>query len=430
MRSIVSRTWAGLRRHWCSSAVLALLVVTAAGATVYQGWTSAQLQAARDQLAKEEFAAARASLETYLWLRPWDVSSYLLAGRLERLAGHWDRAEAYLNEVLRRQGGASEALQLEWLLLRSQRGEIDKLAPGLRQCLDSGHPESAAILNAMSLAYLSEARLQSALSCLDQWLAREPTAIAAHTRRGWVLEQLEQFDAAAHEYEQALELYPHHFQARLKLANLHLNGVNAGRARPHIDYLRQHWPRRPEVLFAAARCCYLEGQLTQARQLYDEGLALEPDNATALLQRGKLELQENDPGAAERLLRRALQRQPNDLAIHYALYRSLLLQGHETEAARHKQRHDEIQKDLNTLNQLLRYSSDEQLRQPATATEVGRLLLRLGQEQMGLRWLHSVLASDSGFAPARAALAEYHTRQQSSAPAPAAIPATAEAARR
>ena len=47
---------------------------------------------------------------------------------------------------------------------------------------------------------------------------------------------------------------------------------------------------------------------------------------------------------------------------------------------------------------------------PALHFELGELLTRVGQGELGVSWFHSALRQDPGYAPAHRALAEHYER--------------------
>jgi hypothetical protein len=59
-------------------------------------------------------------------------------------------------------GGATEAVQFEFLLLRVQTGEVDEVAPTLIDSVEKGHAESPLILETLSRAYILRLRYKAA----------------------------------------------------------------------------------------------------------------------------------------------------------------------------------------------------------------------------------------------------------------------------
>src|SRR5437868_15243409 len=109
------------------------LVLTAfmliAGALSGSGYVWHQWRAAQVALAADRPEEARSRIAVCLLIWPRDSDVHLLAARAARLSGDLQDAEAHLNQCLKLHGGATEPVQLEFLLLRAQTGELDQVAP-------------------------------------------------------------------------------------------------------------------------------------------------------------------------------------------------------------------------------------------------------------------------------------------------------------
>ena len=143
------------RRLWLVLAWSGLLL--AAGFLAVEGWALWQERSARQAMADEHFDDAQKLIDPALLVRESFASTHLLAARIARLRGAYSEAERHLSRC-EQLGGMSDQLQLEWLLLRCQQGEVDELAPGLLAAVDHNHPESVAILEALAAVYMRQLR--------------------------------------------------------------------------------------------------------------------------------------------------------------------------------------------------------------------------------------------------------------------------------
>ena len=151
---------------------------------------------------------------------------------------------------------------------------------------------------------MRELRTGAALVCLDRWLELEPRTARALHWRGRTLERLHQMDKAIADFQQALELDPRRWGCRLRLSRLLLDRHNAEEALPHLEELQRGHPDDPEVLVALAQCRQLQGEELQALQLLDQTLASHPNFFDALVLRGQLGCQQQEPAEGEIWLRR------------------------------------------------------------------------------------------------------------------------------
>src|SRR5581483_9681209 len=145
---------------------LAAGLAVAGGFLAREGWAAWEERAARRAADEERYDEAQQHIDRALRVRPKSAADNLLAARIARRRGAYPQAEQYLTRC-GEANGMSEPLQLEWLLLRCQRGDVDELFPRLWAAVAAGHPESPAILEALASAYMRTTRYGEALKCLN-----------------------------------------------------------------------------------------------------------------------------------------------------------------------------------------------------------------------------------------------------------------------
>jgi tetratricopeptide (TPR) repeat protein len=314
--------------------------------------------------------------------------------------------------------GMSDAVQLEWMLLRCQRAQIDELSPQLLALVDARHPEAPAILEAIAGVYMRQTRYLEALPCLDRWIERAPDSVRALNWRRWVCTQLDHQTQALSDYEHLLEYQPARSQARLKLAEILVESTRHAEAVPHLVQLRNELPDNPDVAVALARCRRVQLRLDEARELLDGVLREHPDHIGALFRRAKIDLDARRFRDAERLLRKALERSPTDTEARYTLYQSLRGQpGRQREAEQELARWKQDRFTQDRLTRLLRTELGRYPQDPDLAREAGELLMAQGQEQRGLFWLHRALALNPRHRPTLKTLVAWYERIKDSAKA-------------
>src|SRR5207244_9861811 len=111
--------------------------------------------------------------------------------------------------------------------------------------------------------------------------------------------------------------------------------------------------------------------------------------------------------AAAGWLGRAAVRMPYDRDTLYNLYQCLLQRGQRDEAQQYLERVEKIGADRQLLAELTRKITASP-KDPALRHEAGLICLRNGQEQEGVRWLHSALVEDPAHRPSHQALAKYY----------------------
>jgi len=366
-RGLLSPLRLARRRPWAAAAAALALATAVAGA----GWACAryQWQAARAALAADRPQEARAQLALPLALWRWDPEVQVLAARAARMSGDLPAAEAHLKRSLRLAGGATEAAQLEFLLLRVQTGEIDRVAGPLLEAADRGHPDAPLILSTLAVAYMNNLRDGRAYACLSRWVELRPDAARAYQFRGWVLERLGRRKEALPDYEKALEIDPDLLAARLRLAEMLLEDHQPQLALPHLERLSV--------------------QVNLAR----------------------LDVQEGRAAAAERRLRDVLHRDPSDSEALFTLFSAVKAQGREEDAREVLAEYERAKALLARTHKLLREVVETASATPADYAELGELLLGMKQEDRGLYWLYKALERDPDNQRSHRVLAEHYERK-------------------
>jgi tetratricopeptide (TPR) repeat protein len=397
-----------VRHHaWLSLALSFLVGVAAVGGVNLWAWH--HYRAAEEALRVDKMESAREHIDACLRVWRWSSTTHFLAARIERVSGHYPQAEAHLTECVRLQHGASEQTQLEEVLLRAQAGDITEVERGLWECVQKDHPEKARILETLGRVYMRDGRSRAAKRALTLWLELEPEAARGWHWRAWVNERLQSPEEAIPDYEKAIELDPSLWRVRVRLTRLILERNNPGDARTHLDELIRTHADEPDVQIALAQCLQLEGEEEQAVAVLDKLLAAHPDSFEGLALRGRLEAQRQHPAEAEIQLRKALSHRPADLRTLYILYQCLEQQGKDKEAAAVLKRHKATERDVFRLTELWGQRLEKEPNNPDLLSEVGAILLRLGEGEEAVRWLHHALqASHDTHQPSMLLLMRYY----------------------
>jgi tetratricopeptide (TPR) repeat protein len=398
------------RRPKTTVFILTLLVLVGSGAGLY-GYATYQWRAAGRALQADRPAEARDRLAVCLLVWPRSTPVLVRAARAARLTGDLEGAEALLNRSLKLRHGATEATQLELLFLRCHGGEVDTVAPALLDLVERGHPESAVILETMARAYMHNLHYGKAFACLSRWIEIEPTQARAFHYRGWVRERLDSSKEALKDYEQALALDPGLTDVRLRVAEMLLEDNHPEEALPHLEWLQQQFPQRADVMIRLGHCYYVQGKAAESRQLLEAAVKSLPDDPPLLRILAKLELQDEQPAKAEAWLRRAVKVDPADTEAWYTLASALEFQGRRQEATAALKEHEKQSALLTRTNRMLRDEARQPSNNADTEAELGSLLLRIGQEGVGMHWLNQALQRDVGHQAAHRAYAEYYEKK-------------------
>ena len=408
VRSILPAFGFVRRRLWRIVSVAVILAAAALGGVNLWAWH--HFRAAEKALRDENLDEAQDHI--CRCLRVWRLGpqTHLLAARIDGTAGRYAEAERHLRECRRLQHGVREETQFEEILLRAQSGDIREVEQGLWNCVHTGDPRSRRILETLARVYMLETRLGAALEALTRWLELEPEAARAWHWRGKVYEGLMQTDKAIPDHEKAVELEPGRWGARLRLVRLLLNKHKVEAARLHLQELMRGHGDDLNVQVAQAQAYMLEGKEEESISLLDRLLEEHPHHFETLYLRSRLASQQEPsrPAEEEKFLRRALSERPADYRSLHALYLCLKQQGKEKEAAEVRAKQKRIEKDINRLNDLITNQVERAPYDPNVFSEVGELLIKLGDEEAGLQWLYRTLRDNPNHTHSRRILIDYY----------------------
>ncbi len=397
------------RRYWPAIAALVLLAGAVWSAPHLRAWW--HLRAAQSDLAGFRAAPAREHLRVCLQAWPASARAHLLAGRAARLAEDFQEAEQHLRQAQRLEQLPADEVVLEWALLRAAAGDLVEVDRFLESRARKNRAEGPVIWEALAEGYLRTYRIADALACLDQWLKQQPDCVPALVLRGKVWLRARAAAKGLPDLQKAVAADPTDPETRWTLALCLMEAGRWSEAVPHLEELRAQRPQDPEVLVRLARCDHLLGRAEPARALLDAVLAEHPDHGLALRTRGQVELSGGSPTEAEKWLRQAVAVLPHDYQAHWSLYRALLRQDKSAEAAACLRRAQEAEDRATRLGEILTHEMAGRPLDPALHCELGVLLLRMDQKEVGRSWLLSALRLDPNYRPAHAALADYYQTQ-------------------
>lgn len=354
---------------------------------------------------------AKSRLRFCLFLQPNNIRLHILAARAARLSGNFEEAESHLNRCLKIHHGATEAVQLEFLLLRVQGGEEDQVSGELfAYYVDRQHPESPVILETLARSYMYHLRYGPAFTCLTRWIEVEPDSAEPLRWRGWVLERLNDYEGAIKDYKRALELAPALDTVRLRLAEMYLERSDPLSALPHLERLQKQFPDRADIRGRMGQCRFWEGKSEEARRLLESAIEQLPEDSAILVHLARLEMQEKHLAEAEVWLRRALKVDPTDTEVEYLLVGNLQAQRRYDEARAMQKQHHKDTALLKRVSRVLQQEAENPSTDPTSFVEIGNLFIKTN-ERIGLYWLNRALARDPANQAAHKALADFYDRK-------------------
>jgi tetratricopeptide (TPR) repeat protein len=375
-----------------------------------QLWASYHLRQARAAMERYRTNEATSHLRDVLSIRSRDPEALLLAARAARRQSAFEDADHFLDRYQEVRGNDDRELQLERVLLRLERGEIDSVSKYCQSLIARDDPATPLVLEALAKGCLRTYRSQQAEMFVKEWLQRQPDNPHALLLQGQVLDLTTRTHDAIASYRSALQIDPELEEARLRLCNALMGLGLTAEAGPHLKYLHQRMPDNLMVRVLLARVYDRAGETEAAEKLIDGVLARQPHFPPALAERGKLSLRANRGEEAEKALREAVALEPGDYSARYQLIRCLETLGKSEEAQREQTRWQQMEDDLKRIQEISTVRMEQNPHNPDLHYEAGMISLRAGAPSEALRWFQSALREDPNHAPTHKALMEYYQR--------------------
>ena len=320
--------------------VLLLAVVGwAAYRTGMSVWGNYELRKAQRAIAAHDWPQAHRSLVCCFWVWPDQPGVHLWAARTARFEGRVEDARRHLDRCAGDRVLA-ESARHERQLLAVHSGDLQD-AQQLRGLLHDhpDDPQSPAIAEALIAGSLAAGEHGLALSVLDWWdLHRTSTSdrVVGLLWRAEIPVALDRYEDARTLCRQALDLDPAHWSARLLLVQL-LAHDDPAEAQTHLTILLGREPDDPYLLIQQALVHRNFGRSQEARACLDRVLGQRPEWVEAVVERGLVELDVQQPDAAAPWLDRAEELAPHGRTVLLARIEYLRQKG-QTAAVHQMQR--------------------------------------------------------------------------------------------
>jgi tetratricopeptide (TPR) repeat protein len=397
-----------LRRNRFLKAAIALLVLIVGAwmlARQLYGWH--HFDAGKRELARDHCRPALEHFQAALVIWPDDATTQFLAARASRRLGDYEAADSYLTRC-QLSPAIREQAELERVLLRACRGEVEAVGGYCQTLLRQHHPDTPLILEALAQGELSLLRFAAAAHYLERWLEMAPDHPQAIYRKGQLQLEAGNLQEALALLRRAAELDPDREDVRLLLAGLYLDLGQAQEGVPHLEFVCGRQPKNHLAKARLAQGLVLLGREEEAIRLLDEVLLARPEHAPALLERGKLAFRHGDLDKAQHLLQEACKRDPGNRAAHYQLLQCLKQQGNDKEVRIVQTRLDQIHLDEARLREITTALLPQRRNDPDLYAELGELYLRMGAMKDGLHWLNRAVEIAPRHPAAHRELAKHH----------------------
>lgn len=375
--------------------LLGTIIALATAGAGYYGYGYFTYRRAEEALARHRYEEAYRHYCSYLEIHPDSAEGHFEAARAARRANLYSDAAHHLARC-RTLGWVEQEINLEKLLFMAQQGELEPNESMLWEWCQKNHPEKNLICEALAKGNLATYQLSKAVDYLNPIIHDDPTDAPALLMRGEAWERLRYLDKAQDDYESCLALDPEIVAARVRYGELLLSNHRGSEALPHFEWLHERMPHNNDYSRGYARSLKEAGRIAEAQGALEEILETHPQDFQALAELGGIHLAKGRPEYAEKLLRKAADLAPYEPGIIFCLAQCLDHNGNAAEAKTLRKRHEQIDKDLDRMRDLLRLMASRP-KDPELRLEAGQIMIKNGQEAEGLRWVKSALRIDPEF---------------------------------
>jgi Flp pilus assembly protein TadD len=301
--------------------------------------SSPEVDQAETAMQHGDFTTAESLLQNAISAKPNDYRAWFDLGYVYNATRRGAQAiDAYRKAVAAKPDVFESNLNLGILLAgQGDKVEAEKYLKAATQLKPTANPQESLTRAWLVLGSVEQASdPQLALLAYAEAAKLDPQNAEPHIEAAQFLQTRGDLDAAAHEYQKAMELAPSLKALPLTLANLYIQQKKYPEAEQTLRKLLAADPQNNNARVQLGRVLAAEGKSEQAAQELQQGLQADPGDPHAALELGTLYVQAGKDSEAEAQFRIAVQNMPQDAEAHYALG-SLLM---------HEKKYPEAQQEL------------------------------------------------------------------------------------
>ena len=301
--------------------------------------TPPEIAQAETAMQKGDFSTAEALLQKALAAKPGDYRAWFDLAYVYNATGHAPEAiEAYRKSIAAKPDVFESNLNLGLLLAKQgDNAEAAKHLQAATQLKPSDHPEASLTRAWLALGRVQESSApQQALAAYAEAAKLSPKDPEPHIAAATLLTKQSDWDAAAREYQAAVQSDPTSKTALAGLVDLYITQKKYSDAEASLRQLLASDPQNTAAHMQLGRLLLAEGKNTEAAEELHTALQANPDDPHAALELGTVYVKAGKDADAEQQFRLAEQKLPQDPEVHFALG-SLLL---------HEKKYPEAQQEL------------------------------------------------------------------------------------
>lgn len=167
----------------------------------------------------------------------------------------------------------------------------------------------------VGIEMLEKGDLEKARISFKNVLKIDPKDIKANFYYAQTLEKLEDWPAAAGQYNHVLELDPANTEAAISMGKILLLAKAADQVLEQAEKVLQREPDNADARVLKAAALLLKGNAQDAGSLIDQVVASHPDNADAAILKSSMAFEKRDYVTAEKVLEAAVHKNPDNISV-------------------------------------------------------------------------------------------------------------------
>jgi thioredoxin-like negative regulator of GroEL len=398
-----------------SRAILTVTALAALGALAVAWWWIGRedrrlAESVRASVRDRRLEGVDPLIERWIALRPSDGEPHYWKARVLLARDQAQPTLDALRASLER-GFNRELLDAMRGVLLSRASRFQEAEPLLRAAMARKLGPEPEIAEGLARVYLRTFQLAKAARALDAWREAAPDDARPHLWQNAIEERNTADDSVIiRNYRLALERDPNLDEARLKLADKLREGQRNEEAEAEYERHLKRNPKSVAAMVGAARTALQKGDLPGATTRFNEALALDPREPTALLELALIDLRQGAFARARDRLKTVVEIDAFNPEVRASYARALKMAGDEARSAEQSSIVERLRREHRRIAEireaLVGRPNDVELR-----SEAALWLLSHGHEAEALEWAQLILRDRPGHRPICEALADHYDRK-------------------
>lgn len=291
---------------------------------------------AQRALAQHDNEAVLGWLDWATWLTSEDGETAFLRMRTFRRMGRLDQMAQAMNRAYQLRYSPTRLQREQWLG-QAQFGQLADVERHLATMLSDPQGDTEEICEAYVTGYVQAGRVSHALQILQSWMNDWPTQARPYLLRARLWNRIAKFRHAVEDLQRAQQLDPTDLDVQFEFGTTLRKDGQSEQAMYHFE----NCLNRPRFALRAriemARCLRSTNDVSRAARLLVEALKQESENAQALAELGRLQLESGRYSDAVATLQSAVHFAPRDRDLDDLLGQALKADGQIESAKTHLQ---------------------------------------------------------------------------------------------